>query len=65
MSDLQEYVVTLARTAKKASARLRTLSTDAKNKALASMAASVDSRRAQIMTANAADLARGKKAGFK
>ena len=64
MSDLQEYVVTLARAAKKASARLRTLSTDAKNKALASMAASVDSRRAQIMTANAADLARGKEAGL-
>ncbi|MGA2478404.1 MAG: glutamate-5-semialdehyde dehydrogenase [Spirochaetia bacterium] len=64
MSELQQYIETLARAAKKASARLRTLSAEAKNAALASMAASVDSTRAQILKANAADLERGKKAGL-
>jgi glutamate-5-semialdehyde dehydrogenase len=64
MSELQQYIETLARAAKSASARLRTLSAETKNAALASMAASVDSTRAQILAANAADLERGKKAGL-
>jgi glutamate-5-semialdehyde dehydrogenase len=64
MSELEQYIVGIAAAAKKASARLRTLSADAKNGALASMAAAVDSQRARIMKANAADLERGKKEGL-
>jgi glutamate-5-semialdehyde dehydrogenase len=64
MSELEQYIVTLAAAAKKASARLRTLSAGAKNAALLSMAAAVDSQRARIMKGNAADLERGKKEGL-
>jgi glutamate-5-semialdehyde dehydrogenase len=64
MADLQHYIEALVAAAKKASVRLRTLSAQTKNAALAAMAASVDSRRAELRTANARDLERGRKAGL-
>jgi glutamate-5-semialdehyde dehydrogenase len=64
MSDLKSYIEGMARAAKTASAQLRTLSAEAKNRALLSMASSVDARRAAVMAANARDLERGKKVGL-
>ena len=64
MTDLKEYIVGMARSAKKASIGLRSLSADAKNAALAAMAASIDARRAVIKEANARDVQRGRKAGL-
>ena len=61
MSDLNAYIVTLARAAKKASIGLRTLNADAKNAALRAIAESIDARRAGIRAANAKDVERGKK----
>ena len=60
MADLKDYIETLAEAARKASVGLRTLSADAKNAALMSMAQSIDARRAPIKGANARDLERGK-----
>jgi glutamate-5-semialdehyde dehydrogenase len=62
--DLKDYIVDMARSARKASIGLRTLSADAKNAALAAMAASIDSRRAAIREANRRDVDRGRKAGL-
>ena len=64
MGDIREYVMGMARAAKKASASLRTLSAEAKNAALASMAAAIDQRRAAIAAANARDLEKGRAAGL-
>ncbi len=64
MSDLKEYIGAMARAAKKASVGLRVLSADAKNAALGAIAASIDSRRAQIRGANARDVEKGGKAGL-
>ncbi|MBE3071430.1 MAG: glutamate-5-semialdehyde dehydrogenase [Acidobacteria bacterium] len=64
MGDIREYVTGIARAAKKASATLRTLSTEAKNAALASMAAAIEERRAAVIEANARDLSRGRRAGL-
>ena len=64
MGDIREYVTGIARAAKKASATLRTLSAEAKNAALASMAAAIDERRAAVIEANARDLSKGRKAGL-
>ncbi len=64
MSDLNDYIVSLARAAKKASIGLRTLSANAKNAALREIAASIDAHRAAIRTANARDVERGTKAGL-
>jgi glutamate-5-semialdehyde dehydrogenase len=64
MGDIREYVTGIARAAKKASATLRTLSTEAKNAALASMAAAIEERRAAVIEANARDLSKGRKAGL-
>jgi glutamate-5-semialdehyde dehydrogenase len=61
MSDLNGYIVTLAKAAKKASVGLRTLSADAKNAALRAMAESIDARRTAIRAANAKDVERAKK----
>jgi glutamate-5-semialdehyde dehydrogenase len=64
MSDLNQYIVSLARAAKKASVGLRTLSADAKNAALHAIAGAIDSRRAALRAANAKDIERGTKAGL-
>jgi len=64
MGDIREYVTGIARAAKKASATLRTLSAEAKNAALASMAAAIDERRAAVIEANALDLEKGRRAGL-
>jgi glutamate-5-semialdehyde dehydrogenase len=64
MSDLNEYIVTLARAAKKASVGLRTLSADAKNKALREIAVAIEARRDAVRAANARDVERGTKAGL-
>ena len=64
MTTLQEYVQGIAQAAKRASVTLRTLSAEAKNSALASMGKAIEARRAEIRTANARDLARGKAAGL-
>ena len=64
MSDLSEYVSTLARAAKKASAGLRTLSAQAKNLALSSMAAAVDAGRAELVRAKAATSSAASRRGF-
>lgn len=64
MGDIREYVTGMARAAKKASASLRTLSAEAKNAALASMAAAIGQRRAAIAAANARDLEKGRTAGL-
>jgi glutamate-5-semialdehyde dehydrogenase len=64
MGDIREYVTGMARAAKKASASLRTLSAEAKNAALAAMAAAIDQRRAAIAAANARDLEKGRRAGL-
>jgi glutamate-5-semialdehyde dehydrogenase len=61
MSDLNGYIVTLAKAAKKASVGLRTLSADAKNAALRAMAESIDAGRTAIRAANAKDVERAKK----
>jgi glutamate-5-semialdehyde dehydrogenase len=64
MGDLKEYITDIARAAKKASVGLRTLSADAKNGALAAIAASIDAHRAEIRAANAKDVQRGASAGL-
>ncbi len=64
MGDIREYVTGMARAAKRASASLRTLSAEAKNAALASMAAAIGQRRAAIAAANARDLEKGRAAGL-
>jgi glutamate-5-semialdehyde dehydrogenase len=64
MSDLNDYIVTLAKAAKKASVGLRTLSADTKNAALQAIAGSIEARRADIRAGNAKDVERGKKAGL-
>jgi glutamate-5-semialdehyde dehydrogenase len=64
MGDIREYVTGMARSAKRAAATLRTLSAEAKNAALASMAAAIDERRAAVVEANDRDLSKGRKAGL-
>ncbi len=62
--DLKEYIVGMACAAHKASVGLRTLNANAKNAALAAMAASIDARRAEIKAANGRDVEGGRKAGL-
>src|SRR5271157_2262218 len=64
MSDLHDYIVTIARAARKASVGLRTLNAAAKNQALELVAQSIDARRAEIRAANAKDVERGKKSNL-
>ena len=61
---LKEYVSGLARAAKKASVSLRTLSADAKNRAILAMARSIDARGEAVRAANARDLAGAGKKGL-
>jgi len=64
MSDLKEYITGLAKAAKKASVGLRTLSANAKNAALESIAQAIDSRRVEVRAANAKDVQRAAKDGL-
>ena len=64
MADLREMIPAMARAAKAASVGLRSLSTRDKNAALLAMAAAIDAARADIRSANAADLERGRAAGL-
>ena len=64
MSDLESYVVGLARAARAASAKLRDLSAETKNSALRAMGQAIDRERASIKSANARDLDGGRKAGL-
>jgi glutamate-5-semialdehyde dehydrogenase len=64
MSDLAAYVTGLAGAARRASVALRTLSADAKNRALAAMAERIRGRTPAILAANAGDLQRGRAAGL-
>jgi glutamate-5-semialdehyde dehydrogenase len=64
MSELADYVRTIAQEAKNASVSLRTLNTEAKNSALEAIARSVDTRRAEIRAANAKDVQRARNANL-
>ena len=64
MSDLKEYITGLAQAAKKASVGLRSLSADAKNAALESIAQAIDSHRAAVKAANAKDVERATRDGL-
>jgi glutamate-5-semialdehyde dehydrogenase len=62
--DIASYILQTAAAAKKASAKLRTLSAGEKNAALASIAGSIVKRAPEIKEANGHDLEKGKKAGL-
>ena len=62
--DVAEYIRKMGERAKESAAALAKLSTDEKNAALAAIADALESRRAEIGAANAADVARAKKAGI-
>jgi glutamate-5-semialdehyde dehydrogenase len=64
MSDLREYVDTMARAAKAASVGLRALSAGVKNAALVAMAAAIERDRPSIREANARDVEKGRAAGL-
>ena len=64
MTDLKEYVRGVALAAKKASASLRSLSAETKNRAILAMAEAIDKGRKDIREANARDVQRGKAAGL-
>jgi glutamate-5-semialdehyde dehydrogenase len=64
MADVGEYIASMAAAAQRASVTLRVLSAEAKNRALGSIAASLDARRDRLAAANARDLERGKAAGL-
>jgi len=64
MSDLESYVVSMARAARAASVRLRDLSAETKNSALRAMGQAIDRERAAVKSANARDLDGGRKAGL-
>ena len=60
MAGVEEYVASLAAAAHTASVSLRSLSAQAKNTALASIAGSLEARRDRLAEANGRDLERGK-----
>ncbi len=64
MADLKEYVSGVARAAKKASASLRALSAETKNRAILAMAKAIDEGRNEIRDANARDVQKGKAGGL-
>jgi glutamate-5-semialdehyde dehydrogenase len=64
MNGLPAYVEGLAAAARRASIQLRTLSAEAKNRALQAIADRVRERSAAILAANADDLARGRARGL-
>jgi glutamate-5-semialdehyde dehydrogenase len=64
MIDLPAYVTGLADAAQAAARVLRTLSADAKNRALAAVADRIRERSPAILAANARDLERGRAAGL-
>ncbi len=62
--EVSEYIRQMGERAKESAAALARLSTDEKNAALAAIADALESRRAEIDAANAADVARAKEAGI-
>ena len=62
--DVAEYIRKMGERAKESAAALAKLSTDEKNAALAAIADALESRRAEIGAANAADVARAKETGI-
>ncbi len=62
--DVQHYMHTLGRQARAASRLVAAASTDAKNAALAAMAAEIRARRAELLAANARDLEEARAAGL-
>ena len=62
--DVQHYMHTLGRQARAASRLVAAASTDAKNAALAAIAAEVRARRAELLAANARDLDEARAAGL-
>jgi glutamate-5-semialdehyde dehydrogenase len=63
-AGLKEYVNGIARSAKTASASLRSLSAETKNRAILAMADAIDHGRKDIKEANARDVQKGKAAGL-
>jgi glutamate-5-semialdehyde dehydrogenase len=64
LTDLKEYVHGVALAAKRASATLRSLSAETKNRAILAMAEAIDTGRGDVREANARDVQRGKAAGL-
>ncbi len=64
MENVQELVRAMGQKARRAAARLATLTPDVKNKALRAMAESLISRAAEIKEANAKDLEAGRQKGL-
>jgi len=64
VADLKEYVSGIARAAKRASASLRALSAETKNRAILAMAKAIDEGREDIREANAGDVQKGKAGGL-
>ncbi len=64
MENVQELVRVMGQKARRAAARLATLTPDVKNKALRAMAESLISRAAEIKEANAKDLEAGRQKGL-
>ncbi|HNR60011.1 MAG TPA: gamma-glutamyl-phosphate reductase, partial [Thauera sp.] len=62
--DIQHYMQTLGRQARAASRVLAAASTEAKNAALLAMATEIRARRAELLAANAQDLAEARVAGL-
>ncbi len=62
--DIRDYMETLGRQARSASRQLAAASTEAKNKALVAMAATIRSQRAALLAANARDLEAARAAGL-
>jgi len=62
--DIKTYMQTVGRQARSASRSVAAASTDAKNKALLSMAAEIRARAAQLLDANARDLAEARANGL-
>ncbi|MCB9557057.1 MAG: glutamate-5-semialdehyde dehydrogenase [Deltaproteobacteria bacterium] len=64
MTELKTQVLSQARAAKQAAAKLRTIGTEQKNAILRAMASGIAEQRAAIIAANAVDLEAGEKAGL-
>lgn len=62
--DIKTYMQTVGRQARSASRSVAAASTDAKNKALLAMAAEIRARAAQLLDANARDLAEARANGL-
>ncbi len=64
MGAIENLIITLGTQARSAAKKLRSATTQDKNRALASIAEQIDANRAQIIDANAKDLAAGRDKGL-